>query len=121
MGKKSHSPSPNASRTVTTERATRLHRLARLLNTGPQTRASIGRRLRLDTRGFYRDLEFLRSAGITVGLRGQRYFLAEGVKGAVGKLPFPDPGLTLAEAVLLAKGRTPAHRKVKTLIQQVVR
>jgi hypothetical protein len=29
--------------------------------------------------------------------------------------------LTLAEAMQLAKGRTPAHRKIKVIIEQITR
>lgn len=105
---------------VTPERAKRLHQLLRHLSTGPQRRGALAKRLRLDTRGFYRDLEFLRAKGIEITLDAQRYSLAERLKSAVGKLPLPDPSLTLAEAMLLGRGRTPAHRKVKQLIQRVI-
>ena len=121
MGKKRQTHSANAARIVTPERAKRLHQLIRIVSKRPQTRAALAKRLRLDTRGFYRDLEFLRSMGILIDLRGQRYSLAEKTKASLGKLPFPDPGLTLAEAMLLAKGRSLAHRKVKALIQQIIR
>jgi len=114
-------PAETASRTVTPERAGRLHRLVRLLGAGSQTRSSLARRLRLDTRGFYRDLEFLRSTGLRIDVQGQRYILEDPVKQALGKLPFPDPGLTLSEAMQLAKGRTPAHRKIKAIIAQITR
>lgn len=121
MAKKDRTPSSDAPRIVTPDRARRLHLLVRLLGKGSQKRAALAKRLRLDTRGFYRDLEFLRSTGIKVTLREQRYSLNESVTAAVGKLPLPDPGLTLAEATQLAKGRTPAHRKIKEMLQQIIR
>jgi hypothetical protein len=105
---------------VTAERAARLYRLLHLLGGGPQTRAALTRRLRLDVRGFYRDLELLRSAGIVVPLADGRYTLDEPAADAAARLPFPDPRLTLGEATLLAKGRTRAHRKLKEQIAQIV-
>ena len=50
---------------LTSLRAARLYRLLTLLGTGPQTRGFLLRRLKLDVRGFYRDLEetALRAAG----------------------------------------------------------
>jgi hypothetical protein len=114
-------PSETTARTVTPERAWRLHRLVRLLGAGSQTRSALAKRLRLDTRGFYRDLEFLRSSGLRIDVEGQRYSLEDPVKQALGKLPFPDPGLTLSEAMQLAKGRSPAHRKIKAIIERITR
>ena len=111
----------NAFKAVTEERAARVYRLLKLLGAGPQARTTLTRRLRLDIRGFYRDLEFLRSTGLRIDVQGQRYILEDPVKQALGKLPFPDPGLTLSEAMQLAKGRTPAHRKIKAIIAQITR
>jgi hypothetical protein len=54
-------------------------------------------------------------------LRNQRYTLVGGVKEAIARLPFPDPHLTLGEARELAKGRTPAHRKLKSQVNRIVR
>jgi helix-turn-helix protein len=112
---------PLPARSVSAERAARLYRLLHLLGTGPQTRAALARRLRLDVRGFYRDLEVLRAAGIVVPLRNRRYTLEGSVASATGHLPFPDPRLTLGEAAQLAKGRTSAHRKLKEQIDLIVR
>jgi hypothetical protein len=39
---------------------------------------------------------------------------------ACSLLPFPDPHISLGDAVLLAQGRTPAHRKLQALINQIV-
>lgn len=110
-----------AAKTVTADRAARLHKLLRLLGNGPQKRDALMRRLRLDVRGFYRDLEALRDAGIEVSLNDRRYALKEDADDAIARLPFPDPRLTLGEAVQLAKGRTVVHRKVKSLIEQIVK
>jgi predicted DNA-binding transcriptional regulator YafY len=120
MAKKGKKPSPLLSHSVSAERAERLHRLLRLLGKGPQSRANVTRRLRLDVRGFYRDLKLLRAAGIAVPLRNGRYTLEESVAGATSRLPFPDPHLTLGEAIHLARGRTLAHRKLKEQIAFIV-
>src|SRR5437773_7449804 len=68
MAKRSRTPTPEPSPSVTRDRAARLCRLLRLLGTGSQTRANLLRRLDLDVRGFYRDLETLRKFDITVEL-----------------------------------------------------
>jgi predicted DNA-binding transcriptional regulator YafY len=105
---------------VTTERFVRLYRLLYFLAAGPQTRNALTRRFHLDVRGFYRDLELLRSSGIEVTLTEGRYALADNVEEAAARLPFPDPHWTLGEARQLASGRTMAHRKLKDLIQKLL-
>jgi hypothetical protein len=94
--------------------------LLQLLARGAQSREVLKRRLRLDTRGFYRDLETLRHAGIGVTFQSQRYALEESARSAMDALPFPDPGLTLGEALQLAKGRSAAHRKLKKQLARIV-
>ena len=42
-----------------------------------------------------------------------RYRLKENAAKIIARLPFPDPQLTIGEALQLAKGRTAAHRKIK--------
>jgi predicted DNA-binding transcriptional regulator YafY len=121
MARKPTTASPPLPKAVSAERKARLFRLVRLLGAGPQTLAVLKKRLRLDVRGFYRDLELLREAGITVSLQNQRYTLLDKLSEALARLPFPDPGLTLGEAQQLAKGRTPAHRKLKEQIAHIVR
>jgi hypothetical protein len=106
--------------TVTAKRAARLYRLLRLVADGGQTRSVLTRRLSLDVRGFYRDLGLLRECGIELHLENRRYHLALDFKDVVAHLPFPDPHLTLAEAMELAKGRSAAHRKLKKQVEQVV-
>lgn len=120
MAKKRTPPPPPASKAVTAERAARLYRLLQLLGTGPQTRTLITRRLRMDVRGFYRDLEVLRTAGIPLTLQEHRYTLQERVDSAIARLPFPDPHLTLGEARQLATGRSPIHKKLKQQIAAIL-
>lgn len=120
MARKRKSAPSIPSRAVTPERAARLHRLLRLFAAGPQTREALARKLRLDVRSFYRDLELLRDSGIELPLIDRHYVLKEGVEPAIARLPFPDPRLTLGEAIQLARGRSVAHQKLKALVQQII-
>jgi predicted DNA-binding transcriptional regulator YafY len=106
---------------VTPERFDRLHLLLVLLAKAPQTREVLARRLKLDVRGFYRDLEVLRQAGVTIVLDEGRYYLTETLDAARQRLPFPDPMLTLGEALQLAKGRSAAHRRLQKRIADHIR
>src|SRR5581483_7095625 len=98
---------------VTPDRFARLNLLLTLLAKTPQTREVLARKLKLDIRGFYRDLEALRQAGISVLLEEGRYHLTGPLDAARNGLPFPDPMLTLGEVTHLAKGRTAAHRHLQ--------
>ena len=99
---------------LTPQRAARLYRLMTMLDEGPQTRRRLLSRLKIDIRGFYRDLEALRGLGIdvTTGL-DNKYLLVGTLDGALARLPFPDPGLNVRDALQLANGSTPAHRKLR--------
>ncbi len=119
MAKQRKKPPESEQRAVTAERAARLYRLLHLLATAPQSRDSLKKRLRLDVRSFYRDLELLRSAGITVPMREGYYALDEKVSVATALLPFPDPRLTLGEVAELARGRSPTHRKLKAQLAEI--
>jgi hypothetical protein len=94
--------------TLTPPRAARLYRLLTLLGDGPQTRNFLLRRLKLDVRGFYRDLIEVTTTGDET-----RYLLIGELDNALEKLPFPDPGLTVRDALQLSNGSTAAHRKLK--------
>jgi hypothetical protein len=103
--------------TLTTSRATRLYRLLTLLGSGPQKRTTLLTRLKLDVRGFYRDLEAVRALGIEVTAAADaRYALTGSLDDALGRFPFPDPGLNVREALQLSAGGTPAHRKLRQRI-----
>jgi len=110
-----------AFKAVTAERAARLYRLLKSLGAGPQSRSKLLRRLHLDIRGFYRDMELLRTADIEVLLHGRRYILNGKVAEAIARLPFPDPHLTLGQAIQLAKGRSPAHLKLKSQVNRIIK
>jgi hypothetical protein len=106
-----------ASVTLTAQRAARLYRLLTLLGDGPQTRQQLLRRLKIDVRGFYRDLEALRGLGIDVATGDDnRYALILSLDDALSRLPFPDPGLNFRDVQLLAQGPTAAHRKLRKRI-----
>jgi hypothetical protein len=105
---------------VTSERFTRLYRMVRLLAASPQPRESLAKRLHLDIRGFYRDLEVLRTAGIVVRVAGGRYGLVGKAEEALTRLPFPDPHLTLGDVRALGKGKSPAHAKLREQIGRLV-
>jgi hypothetical protein len=124
MAKRSQTPptaEPESPPAVTLDRARRLCRLVRLLGTGSQKRATLLQRLRLDVRGFYRDLEFLRDKlSISIDLEEGRYVLKSKAEAAINKIPLPDPHFTLGEAVQLSKGRTAVHRKLKGLLDEIL-
>ena len=102
---------------LTPSRAARLYKLLTLLGDGPQTRTSLLRKLKLDVRGFYRDLEALRGFEIDVTSTDEnKYALSVGLDDALARLPFPDPGLNLRDALQLANGTTTAHRKLRQRI-----
>jgi hypothetical protein len=105
---------------VTSERFTRLYRMVRLMAANAQPRESLARRLHLDIRGFYRDLEVLRAAGIEVRVAGGRYGLVGRAEEALTRLPFPDPHLTLGDVRTLGKGRGPAQAKLRDQIDRLV-
>lgn len=105
---------------VTLERAVRLCRLIRLISPRGQTRATLLKRLKLDVRAFYRDLESLAKIGITVELNAGKYTLKGKAEEAFLMMPFPDPQLSVGEAIQLSKGRGAAHRKLKALLKDIV-
>jgi hypothetical protein len=99
---------------LTSQRAARLFRLLSLLGDGALTRPQILRKLRIDVRGFYRDLEALRGLGVEIVFADDnRYSLVIDLDEALARLPFPDPGLNFRDVQQLAKGETAAHRKLK--------
>ena len=106
---------------LTPQRAARLFRLLSLLGDGAQTRVSLLKRLKLDLRGFYRDLEFLRSLGVEYSSGNHRYCLKCDLDTALARLPFPDPGLSLKDAMQLSRGSSESHRKLRKKIEYVTR
>ena len=99
---------------ITPARAARLYQLLTLTAAAPRTRAALQKKLKVDLRGFYRDVGLLRELAVNLCCDGDRYRLDGELDAALDKLPFPDPGLSLRDAMLLAEGRTAAHRRLKT-------
>ncbi len=110
---------PRQRQAVTADRFRRLHSLVGQLGESPRTRAALLAALKIDVRGFYRDLELLRGAGVAIVLRDGRYTLGEAAEAAVGKLPFPDPLLSLGQARQLARGRTALHAALAKRIEEL--
>lgn len=104
---------------VTVERAARLCRLVRLTATGGFTRNRLLQKLKVDLRGFYRDLQLLRAVGVDVLAIAGKYKLEGNVRDAIDRLPCPDPHLTLGEAAQLGKGRSTTHAKLRKLLKDI--
>jgi predicted DNA-binding transcriptional regulator YafY len=99
----------------------RLYRFIRMLSRGPVSRPILLRRLGLNQRGFYRDIELLRAVGIRVAPHAGFYYLVPEFASAVDLLPFPDPRLSLGEAQRLARGSTAAHRALREQVEVITR
>ena len=102
---------------VTAERFRRLVRLVQLLGEVPRSRAQLLAHLGLDIRGFYRDLELLRSMSVTIILSNGMYHLLGSLNDMLPRLPYPDPHLTLGEMRRLARGRSHLHETLQGQIE----
>lgn len=105
---------------VTLERASRLARLLKLIAKTARPRDVLMAKLRLDVRGFYRDVKALRERGVLLSVDGDSYRLLEHLDDACGKLAAPDPMLTVADLRVLGKGHSDAHRKLRRLYDALV-
>jgi hypothetical protein len=117
MGRKKTDEASTTS--LSTNRASRLYRLLSLTAETPRTRKVLLSRLKIDLRGFYRDLEFLRSLGIEVSLTSDRYQLLGELDAALSLLPFPDPCLSIRDVLQLAKGNSEVHQKLRRRFDSV--
>ena len=103
---------------VTAERFRRLVQLVQLLGEAPRTREQLLAQLGLDIRGFYRDLELLRSMSVTINLfTDGKYHLVGSLDEVLPRLPYPDPRLTLGEMRRLARGRSQLHETLQGQIE----
>ncbi len=114
-------PPKTATSSLTRERIARLCRFVQLVGAGPKTRAALVKKLNVDIRGFYRDFQQMRKFGVALEMRAGRYVLRETIAEALGRLPFPDPGLSVQEVLQLAVGRTAAHKKLRRQIKSLLR
>lgn len=119
MARKRTSASQTPTGAITAARSARFFRLLRLLDDGPKSRRDLLRHLRIDVRGFYRDLERLRELGVLLRLHGHLYRLSGTFERAIACLPLPDPQLNLQEAIALSRGKTLAHRKLRQRIAMI--
>lgn len=97
------------------QRLIRLFRFVKLLERTPLKREHLMKRLHLDVRGFYRDLEALRELGIVVAIGDDhRYSLQIPFGEALKHLPFPTPQLTFSEvAELIQSGSGTTYDKLR--------
>ena len=117
------SPSSNRRRSsghITFARASRIHRLVRLLTESPRRRDDLLADLQIGLRTFYRELELLQRRGLKVSRLLKDYRIKGTLAAAEARLPFPDPQLSFAEMAELAKlpGETP--RRLAELLASVI-
>ena len=48
-----------------------------------------------------------------------RYSLDMDFEDALARLPFPDPHLKVGQAIVLAKGKTPAHKALRKRVKAI--
>jgi predicted DNA-binding transcriptional regulator YafY len=111
----------DAARAVTADRVARLYRLVSILSGRPVPRPVLLRRIGMNQRSFYRDIEFLRSIGIGVVAADSRYALDLDFDAALARLPFPDPYLTLGQAIVLARGKSSAHKALQKRVKDITK
>jgi predicted DNA-binding transcriptional regulator YafY len=101
-------------------RAARLYRLLTMLSDRAKSREFLLKKLRLDLRGFYRDIEYLRSLGIEISTENGSYLLMTGFDDSLSMLPIPDLGLSVRDALLLVSGNLTARKKLKKKVEAVL-
>jgi predicted DNA-binding transcriptional regulator YafY len=102
-------------------RAGRLYKLLKQLSSGPAQRSTMLKRLRVGMRTFYRDIDLLRECGVEIETRAEGYSLTESLEDALDRLPFPDPELTFGDVLVLMKGRSSSHQKLRKLLEQLTK
>ena len=105
---------------VTAERFRRLVQLVQFLGEEPRSREQLLAHLNLDIRGFYRDLELLRTTSVTITLSHGKYHLLGSLDDVLPRLPYPDPRLTLGEMRRLARGRSHLHEALQEQIESLL-
>ncbi len=101
-------------------RASRLYRLVALLGERPLDRESLLSSLGVGLRTFYRELDLLRRCGIKVQRVERAYNLKTSAEDAQGRLPFPDPQLSFAEMIEIARYDGEAARRLAALLDSVI-
>jgi len=113
-------PAPSDRKSITADRFVRLYKLLKLLASGAKDRPTLTKRLGLDVRGFYRDLQLLSQAGIRYTVHDGKYSLDGDLATATVLLPYPDPVLSLGEMEQLAKGKSAAHAKLRQQLDDLL-
>ena len=86
----------------------------------PRGRDAVLSELGIGLRTFYRELELLRRCGIKVQRSDRVYTLKATAEDAQGRLPFPDPQLSFAEMIELARYEGEAARRLAALLGSVI-
>lgn len=115
----SKSPLRDAATGIAVHRAARLYRLVTLLGEKAKPRETLLKKLKLDLRGFYRDIEFLRELEIDITARDGSYILSTTLDEALGRLPFPDPCLSVSDAIHLLNGSSAARKKLRKKLEAI--
>lgn len=118
MARKAASATPKRIK-ISGSRAGRLYKLLTLLASGSTLRPQLLKKLKVGMRTFYRDVDLLRDCGVSIETEDSGYALSERLEDALGKLPFPDPELTFSDVLILMKGRTNSHSKLKNLLTEL--
>jgi predicted DNA-binding transcriptional regulator YafY len=106
---------------VTVERASRLARLLKLTSTKtPKTRDDLILRLKVNVRGFYRDVKLIRECGVQLHAEKDKYHLTEDLSAAQGKLPCPDLGLSVSDLQSIARGSSETHKRIQRLLLDIL-
>jgi predicted DNA-binding transcriptional regulator YafY len=105
---------------ISLQRASRLYRLVALLGERPLERESLLTSLGVGLRTFYRELDLLRRCGVKVQRVERSYNLKASTGEAQGRLPFPDPQLSFAEMIELARQEGEAAGRLAALLDSVI-
>ena len=105
---------------IAPHRATRLFRLLTLLGGRAQSRTGLLKKLRVDLRSFYRDIEYLRGLGVSITAAHGGYVLSDTLDNAFGRLPFPDPGLSVRDVMHLLNGSVSAKKKLRLKAEAIL-
>ena len=105
---------------IAPHRAARLFRLLTLLGGRAQSRPGLLKKLRVDLRSFYRDIEYLRGLGVDITAAHGGYVLSAALDDALGRLPFPDPGLSVRDVMHLLNGSISAKKKLRLKAEAIL-
>ena len=105
---------------LTPDRANRLCKMLLALGHGPQAKDTLVKKLKVEERGFFRDLRLIRQLGINVASNGRGYVLAVSLDDAFQKLAVPDLKISLRDALELSHGHSPAQRRVRRKLESLI-